>query len=88
MSYKDRSALFVDNQDKWEGKGGNSAYKHMIVIDGVIGGTWQQTVKNKKIIVETSPYFPLNKKQSQALDKAVKRYISFFENEYPLKKKP
>ena len=78
ISYKNRSALFqlhdknipAEQQDE-------NTYYHMIVIDGLISGTWKRKIKNKTIIVETTSFTKLNKRKRQALIKAAKRYSSF-----------
>ncbi|MBC8048035.1 MAG: AlkZ family DNA glycosylase [Fimbriimonadaceae bacterium] len=73
MSYKDRSAIFSKKN-----KPSADASNHMLIIDGVIEGTWKQEIKNKKIIVETNPFAPLNKIKQEEVNKAVKKYITFF----------
>ncbi len=78
ISYKNRSAIFKPNLLKKEHSEDNS-YKHMIVIDGIIAGTWQQTMKNNNMAVEIAFFNTLNKRQHQAVQKAFKKYISFHE---------
>jgi len=50
ISYKNRSALFQlhDKNIPVERQGENTYY-HMIVIDGLIAGTWRRTIKNHTI---------------------------------------
>lgn len=73
MGYKDRSAYFIP-----ESRGKVTERSHLVVIDGVIGGTWTRTVKGTSLVVETSPFFPLNKQKKQALQNGVKKYSMFF----------
>lgn len=81
MSYKDRSAIYDPKNSTLEMRGGNPIFNHVIVIDGVFGGSWQQTVKGSKVEIKTAPYKALSKNQDDALHKATNRYLSFFENE-------
>ncbi|MEO5564267.1 MAG: winged helix DNA-binding domain-containing protein [Chitinophagaceae bacterium] len=75
MSYKDRSAILPD--DKYKKKASPVSY-HMMVIDGVIGGTWQRTMKGNTVQVTTVPFYPSTKVQEKAITSAVKKHLAFF----------
>lgn len=77
MSYKDRSAIFMSGDIILENQDGNTASNRMIIINGVIRGTWQWTVKNKAIEISTNPFTVLSEWENQALNKAIKRYKAF-----------
>jgi hypothetical protein len=79
MSYKDRSTILISDSTLWVNQDGKAASNHMIVIDGVIKGTWQQTIKNKSIDIETNLFTYLSKRESLALEKAIEIYKAFFE---------
>jgi hypothetical protein len=76
ISYKNRDLIF-DKKNALKGHDGNPIFGHMIVINGVIEGTWQRVIKNNKVNVETTFFSPLNKTKTASLNKAIKKYISF-----------
>ena len=80
MSYKNRDALDPRNII---GKrlAGNPVFNHMLIINGIFGGTWQRTTKNKKLAVETTCFSSLNKTTRAAIANAVKRYKAFVHEE-------
>lgn len=78
ISYKDRDALFNPNGVKGPGRGGHIIFNHMIVIDGIIGGTWQREVKRKSVTVEARLIKGLPQAKDKAVKAAVRRYIQFF----------
>lgn len=87
ISYKDRRVLFnspADQNDAGtvsaESRDEKAAYAHMLVIDGVIAGTWKRTLKTKSVRVETTPFSPLPTAKHEALLHAAQRYDSFLSN--------
>jgi hypothetical protein len=76
MSYKNRSALF---NVKYLGK--KLEHNRMIIINGLIEGSWQRTVKNKTVAVKIVPFNSLNKTKQMEVEKAVKRYKEFMNSE-------
>ncbi len=76
MSYKNRSALF---NVKYLGK--KLEHNRMIIINGLIEGSWQRTVKNKTVAVKIVPFNSLNKTKQMEVEKAVKRYKEFMSSE-------
>jgi hypothetical protein len=82
MSYKDRSALFLSDDDATFIKGGtqrdnNIVYNRMLIIDGQIAGTWKRSIEKNKIEVEVVPFAPLRKIKQEAVAKAIKRFQAF-----------
>lgn len=73
MSYKNRSALFGPHFSQ----NGTPRYKHMLVVDGVIGGTWQRSTKNNSADIDTSPIAAWNESEQQKVDEAVQRYRDY-----------
>lgn len=73
MSYKDRSSIFPVNMP------GNTPYQHMIVVNGIIGGTWKQVLKNNKVNIETTLFTGSKKTAAQAANNAIKKYCSFID---------
>jgi hypothetical protein len=78
IGYKDRSAVFDAKNIALENHDENPIFNHVIIVDGVMAGMWQRMIKNKNIIVETSPLVSLSKPKVQALAKAIKKYSSFW----------
>jgi hypothetical protein len=77
MGYIDRSAIFNPVKITANFKRNNPVFNRMIIIEGIIEGTWQRTIKGKSVVVETFPFNTLNKNKSAALAKAVDRFIKF-----------
>ncbi|HZI24956.1 MAG TPA: winged helix DNA-binding domain-containing protein [Chryseolinea sp.] len=75
ISYKDRSALFEKTNAKMKVHD-ISPYSHMLVVDGVISGTWK-IADNKSAEVQVMPFFKLTERKQQAITQAVKRYKTF-----------
>lgn len=78
MGYIDRTAIFNPVKVTADFKRMNPVFNRMIIIDGIIEGTWQRSLKGKSVVVETFPFMPLNKSKSAALAKAVERFIQFY----------
>ena len=79
MSYKDRSAILNLGSSILQSQDANTASNHMIVIDGIIKGTWRHTFKNNSVNIETTPFTVLSEKENHELEKAIKRYKEFVE---------
>jgi hypothetical protein len=77
MSYKNRSALLKDEKILPEGPRNSIVFNHMIVVDGVIEGMWNRSIKNDIVSVETKIARNLSKAKQLAVAKAVKKYLAF-----------
>lgn len=77
MGYRDRSAIFNTKVDLAKFKNDNPIFNRMLIIEGIIEGTWKRIIKNNKVVVETFPFRSLPKKQQQALATAIERYSLF-----------
>jgi hypothetical protein len=75
IGYKDRSALFEKNYSKMKVHD-LSPYSHMLVMDGMISGTWK-TTNNKSAEIQVTPFFPLTERKQHAITQAVQKYKSF-----------
>ena len=49
----------------------------MIVVDGVISGTWQRSIKDNTIFIETTCARSLPKMKHIEVTRAVNRYCTF-----------
>ena len=76
ISYKDRSAIFIPKEQRPVA----AISYHMFIIDGLITGSWQRSIKKNNTVVEVVPFFPLNKSQQEKLTNAIARYTSFVGN--------
>lgn len=75
MGYKDRSAIFhLKNKLK---PTSHLHYDCMIVFDGQVIGTWKRTISQKTIDIEFEFFQSLNRVQSRAFDRAVRRFEEF-----------
>ena len=76
ISYKDRSALFTKIQDTAIDLSNVSPYSHLLIVDGVISGTWK-IINGKSTEIEVKPFFSMTKIKQQAISQAIKKYKSF-----------
>ncbi|HEU5290451.1 MAG TPA: winged helix DNA-binding domain-containing protein [Cyclobacteriaceae bacterium] len=74
MSYKDRSIL---KSKKLQGHKASIVFNRMVVINGLIEGTWQRTMSKNKVDVEIVPFTTLSKSQKTTVASSVKRFQSF-----------
>ena len=74
ISYKNRDAI-NPREHKGPMRNGVMVFNHIVLVDGITAGTWERNAAGK---VTTTLYHPLNKRQQQALKKAVARYEAFF----------
>ena len=87
MSYKDRSIL---KSKKLEGHKASIVFNRMVVVDGLIEGTWQRTLSKNRVDVEIVPFTPLSKNKNQAVARAFKRFQAFADvgmDKKPVRKK-
>ena len=76
IGYTDRSAI-VDDPVGAKLTGLGNALQAVVVVDGLIVGTWRRTLKAKTVIIETELYTRLNKTQQRAIAEAGERYGTF-----------
>lgn len=74
MSYKDRSIL---KSKKLEGHKASIVFNRMVVVDGLIEGTWQRTLNKNRVDVEIVPFTPLPKNKQAAVASAINRFQAF-----------
>lgn len=80
MGYIDRTAIFNPIKITGEFKRNNPVFDRMIIVDGIIEGTWKRTIKGKSVIVETYPFRELSKAKADLVKKSVDRFVHFTEN--------
>lgn len=77
ISYKDRGAMFDEADAEKMDPEKNTVLPHMIIINGLMVGTWKRTLTKSTVVLETSLFAPLNKAESCALADAAERYGQF-----------
>jgi len=77
MGYIDRTAIFNPIKLTSEFRKKNPVFDRMIIVDGIIEGTWKRTIKGKSVVVETCLFRELNKAKSEAVKKSVNRFVKF-----------
>ena len=63
IGYKDRSALLKKIQQTATDVTNVSPYSHMLIVDGVISGTWKM-MNRKALEIEVTPFFPMPKNET------------------------
>ena len=83
MGYKDRSAIFnsealrIYQSGATSAKAKNPVFNRMIIIDGIIEGTWRRLLKKDKAVVETYPFANLSGQKQKKLNNAIERFEAF-----------
>lgn len=79
VGYKDRSAVFDTTHTNKLNAWGNILGSYTMVLDGQIVGTWKRTIKKDTVIINASPFTPLNEAETRAFMIAADRYGAFLE---------
>lgn len=75
-SYADHSAHAESRfANLWDGK--HDILAHYVVVDGVVLGTWQRTLKKGAVNLQIKPFIPLTEAQTQAVEVAAQRFGNF-----------
>jgi hypothetical protein len=74
VAYRDR-VLF----DRSQAEQIASDRGHVVVIDGIVAGTWRRTIKRDAVVVEATPFVSFNKRHRTAVAEAAGRYARFME---------
>ena len=83
MGYKDRSAIFnpealrIYQSGATSAKAKNPVFNRMIIIDGIIEGTWRRLLKQDKAAVEIYPFANLSSQKQKKLNNAIKKFEAF-----------
>ncbi|MGK2962247.1 MAG: winged helix DNA-binding domain-containing protein [Gemmatimonadaceae bacterium] len=76
--YKDRGAT-VEREFGEKLIAMGNALTGIIVVDGLIAGTWKRKLSNRSVTVVAQPFIRLEGAQRRALDESIERYASFLE---------
>ncbi|HVR38432.1 MAG TPA: winged helix DNA-binding domain-containing protein [Thermoanaerobaculia bacterium] len=74
VAYRDRSAVLDPAFTKQVNAGGG-IFKAIVVIDGIVIGTWTRALRSKSVKVST--FRELTAREARAVDRAAERYKSF-----------
>jgi hypothetical protein len=75
-SYHDRRAMVTDEYGVRLQLRGN-ALTAVLVVDGLVFGTWKRTLGKSEVTLEVSPFGPLTRHQARALEAEAERYGRF-----------
>ncbi|HVF25069.1 MAG TPA: crosslink repair DNA glycosylase YcaQ family protein, partial [Anaerolineales bacterium] len=76
MGYKDRSAM-LGAVDREKFSAGNIAFDNLIVIDGMLVGSWKRSLSKLDVSIETNFNARLTKAQQKAVAAAAAEYGRF-----------
>jgi len=77
VGYTDRSMIFDPaNTQKLDARGSELA-QYMIVVDGLIAGTWKRTIKKSEVTIELVRFRDFTKAEEKALAKTLEHYGKF-----------
>lgn len=76
MSYKDHG--FDLTKEQYE-QLQDYSFSHLIVIDGMLIGTWRRSLKKNEVEVETWPFKPLDASERKLIAKAIGKYQVFLQ---------
>jgi hypothetical protein len=74
VAYRDRSAVLSRSD---AGRAGNGIFRHVVVIDGRVAGTWARSLRRGSVIITTSPFVKLARAEARAVAAAADRYGEF-----------
>ena len=77
VGYTDRGAIFDGYHTKKLDSRGSELAQYIIVLDGLIAGTWKRTVKKSEVVIELVRFRDLAKAEEQAIADATERYGKF-----------
>lgn len=74
VAYRDRSAVLSPAD---AGRSGNGIFRHVIVINGRVAGTWGRTLKKGSVVITPSPFAKFSRAEARAIAAAADRYGEF-----------
>ena len=76
VAYQDRGAV-LSSEFAARADSGHGIFHPPIVIDGQIAGTWSRALGKKSVTITCRLFAPVDRRQSQALAAAARRYADF-----------
>jgi hypothetical protein len=76
VAYRDRSDILDPAFAKRVNAGGGML-NAVLVIDGIVSGTWKRTIRGKEVEVAVSPFRELTRGEMRGVEEEAKRYARF-----------
>lgn len=76
VAYRDRSAI-VDPAFARRVNAGGGMINAVLVIDGLVAGSWRRTIRGKSVHVAVTPFRELTEREQRGVDRQVTRYAKF-----------
>jgi hypothetical protein len=73
VAYRDRAAV----PHSWQPSGSIVTFRHALVLDGQVAGTWRVTKNETGLAMTITPVRPLNAREQRATREAASRYERF-----------
>lgn len=80
VAYKDRSAI-VDPAFAKRVNAGGGIINAVVVVNGVVAGSWKRTLRNDSVDVAITPFRPLTPRETRGLAQETARYARFIGSE-------
>ena len=77
IAYKDRSAFYDPEEAAGARRAGIPVFRHLLLVNGLIRGTWDRTLLKDSVSVVTSPFSHLSHNTASSVRSAVRRYARF-----------
>lgn len=77
IGYKDRSAFYDPAQAARPDNRAHPVFRHLILLDGKMLGTWDRQQSAKSAAVQTSTFIPFSAAQQRALENVITEYNVF-----------
>ncbi len=77
ISYKDRTAFFHPSATAAESLSQKMAFDRLLILNGMVVGSWKRTLKPNAVDVETAFFALLDEQKQEAVKSAIHRYASF-----------
>jgi len=84
IAYKDRDPVVGPQGSRNRVARPEDAFAHLLVIEGLLAGTWRRSVIGSVVVVDVTPYRRLPRRSLDAVAAAAESYGSFLETEVRL----
>jgi hypothetical protein len=74
VAYRDRSAVLSRSD---AGRAGNGIFRHVLVIDGRVAGTWARALRKDSVVITLRPFVKLGRAEARAVAAVADRYGKF-----------
>jgi hypothetical protein len=74
VAYRDRSAVLSRSD---AARAGNGIFRHVLVIDGRVAGTWARSLRKDSVVITLSPFAKVGRAEARAVASAADRYGTF-----------